>query len=74
MAVAAAPVGDETFAAVFYTVFEILVVAAAVVAKGVERAVAEKAVEILPRDRVVTGETFAFRVLEKGIVFAVPVK
>ena len=67
-----APVRDQAAAAVLITGCQILKVAAALVAEGVERAVAEKTVEIFRFIRLMAGEILAVRILEeKGLRSAV---
>jgi hypothetical protein len=56
--------------AVFYAAFGVRKVASAAVSCKIQRAVAEKAVEILLRNALVAGKIFAFFVLEKLEILA----
>lgn len=67
-----APVRDHAAAAVLITGCQILKVAAALVAEGVERTVAEKTVEIFRFIRLMAGEILAVRILEERIPFPFP--
>ena len=70
IAVAVSAVGGQTGAAILCSVGQPLAVAAAGRAQGIQRAVAEQAVEILRLFSFVTGEKLTIPVLKKGI-FAV---
>ena len=58
-------VWEDAIRAVFDTFFGIVVVSAAVLAKTVERAVAEQTVKLLSREACVTGKVFALFMLEE---------
>ena len=67
IAVAFPPVGQETGAAILDAVADIAEVAAAPVAQGIQRTVAEQAVEVLRMGGLVAGKELAGRVLEEGV-------
>ena len=72
-AVISPAVGHPAVFTVFYTFVRVGEITAAVLAEGVEGAVAEKAVEVLFLYALVAGEAFAFPVAVKGVVLVLPV-
>ena len=63
----------QTIGTIFNTVFGIFKTAAALIARKIQRAIAEQTVKILGVVAFVTGEIFTFLVGEKSVVFIFPV-
>ncbi len=66
-------VGKAAFAAVFYALFCIAEISAALVAQGIQRTVAEQAVEIFRVICLMAGEVFAVLMAEKCVLLSLPV-
>lgn len=60
--------GDAAAAAILDALIIIGKCAAAILSQGIKRTITEKAIEILSFHALMTGEIFAFGILEKGIM------
>ena len=66
--------GQHAAGAILAAVFRIGEGAAALFPQGIQRTVAEQAVELLRLLRFVAGEKLTFFILEKGVVLALPIR
>jgi urea transporter len=69
MIVAALTVGHKAIRAILNAIFGIGAVAAAILAQGIQRTIAEQAVKILGFSGLMTGKILTFLILKKFIMF-----